>query len=329
MRRICSSIVLCFALLLMVGCGQGGNAETGQAPSKLRAINITLDGSPNPQNVGLLMAYERGYFEDVGLKAELHTPLLPTRPVRYLTEGVVNLSISHEPQVVLSREKGAPITAVASLIGEPTLATIWLRKSHIGDLAGLKGKTIAIAGLPFEKSFLQSILGRAGLTLADVRVENVGYETLDALVSGRADAILGSWNIEGAELEAQGLEPVVTRADNFGIPPYEELVLIARSDRLAKEQQVIRALMSALARGTAAAVEDPEAAARLIAENRGESLSQSLKATVEATMPLLSKSGRMDPEQASGLVEWMHEEGMIQRPLPVSELLTNDYLPSS
>ena len=34
----------------------------------------------------------------------------------------------------------------------------------------------------------------------------------------------------------------------------------------------------------------------------------------------------MNPEQAGDLVDWMHEEGMIQRRPSVSELLTNDYV---
>jgi putative hydroxymethylpyrimidine transport system substrate-binding protein len=333
MKVFWSSLMLGLAVFLMVGCGKGGNSETGQAPAptkqappKLRGVSVTLDGSPNPQNVGVLMAYERGYFEDVGLKADIHTPILPTRPVRYLTEGVVNLSISHPPQVVLSREKGAPIISVASLITKPTLAMIWLKQSKIRNVAGLKGKTIAIAGLPFEKDFLQSILSRAGLTLADVRVKSIGYGALDALVSGRADAILGSWNIEGAELEARGLNPVVTRAQDFGVPPYEELVLIARDDRPAREKQLIRAFLSALARGTAAAVEDPEAAAQLIAQKRSEPLGRSLKAGVEATLPLLSRDGQMNRDQADQLGKWMQEQGMIKEAPPASELLTNEYL---
>ena len=60
--------------------------------------------------------------------------------------------------MVLERARGAQVVAVGSLISDPTAAMIWLEKSHIGGIADLKGKTIAIPGLPFQKSFLQSIL---------------------------------------------------------------------------------------------------------------------------------------------------------------------------
>jgi putative hydroxymethylpyrimidine transport system substrate-binding protein len=210
-----------------------------------------------------------------------------------------------------------------------TAALIWLRKPQIGGIADLKGKTIAIAGLPFERELLQSVLAGAGLTLDDVKVEFAGYELVPALLSGKADAIFGSWNVEGIELEKRGLRPVVTRVQDLGVPAYEELVLIARRDRLERDPESIRDFIAAMNRGTAAAIEDPKAAANLIASGTSDPNRPAIEAEVKATLPLLSRSGRMDPELATGLTDWMHEEGLIQRAIPASELLTDDYLPSS
>ncbi|HMI81275.1 MAG TPA: ABC transporter substrate-binding protein, partial [Solirubrobacterales bacterium] len=235
------------------------------------------------------------------------------------------------PQVVLAREKGAPIVALGSLISQPTAAMIWLRNSGVSDIADLKGKTIAIPGLPFQRDFLEVALAQGGLTLADVKVKNVGYDLVPALVSGRADAIFGgSRNLEGAVLETWGLDPVITRVQDLGIPLYDELVLIARPDRVAENPRMIRGFMSALSRGTAAAVGDRESALDSI-EGSGETNIEvgrrAKEVQLEATLPLLSRSAYMNPTQASELVHWMHEQGMIQRKLPASAFLTNAYLP--
>jgi putative hydroxymethylpyrimidine transport system substrate-binding protein len=320
--------VLCLGML---GCGGGSDPQTTVKPirplSPTRELDITIDGYPGPENVGILMAYYRGYFEKLGLSVWIRTPESRLRPLPYVAEEEVALAVAHQPQVVLAGDKEAPVAAFGSLISQPTAALMWPKKSKIGGIAGLKGKTIAITGIPFEKNFLESVLARGGLTLKDVKLVNADYELVPTLLSGNADAIFGSWNVEGVELEKKGLKPVIKRVQDLGIPPYEELVLIARPERLAKESQVIRTFMAALARGTAAAVEDPEAAARLIAKNRGENLTPALKAEVEATVPLLSRTGEMDPEKASGLISWMHEQGMIEKEPPVSDLFSNDYLP--
>ena len=312
MRRRIVWVIAAAALLVgVIGCGGEEDADTFTVdiPPTPKEVDITLDGYPGPENVGILMAQQRGYFEKVGLDVWIRTPVSRLRPLPYVVEREVALSVSHQPQVVMAQEKGAPIEAFGSLISEPTAALIWLEQAEVDDIADLKGKTIAITGLPFEESFLEAALAQAGLGLGDVKVIRADYDLLPTLVKGRADAIMGSWNIEGAELEARGLQPVVTRVEDLGIPPYDELVLIARSERVDGEPGRIRSFMAALARGTAAAVEDPEAAARLIARQQGEKPGKALKAAVEATLPLLSESGSVSPDEE--LVDWMREEGML------------------
>ena len=50
----------------------------------------------------------------------------------------------------------------------------------------------------------------AGLAPGDVHRVTVGFNLLPALLAGRVDAIAGGFqNIEGAELAARGLHPVV------------------------------------------------------------------------------------------------------------------------
>ena len=327
-------IAIAAALVLgVLGCGGGGDGGTGTAAQPIkplypeRKLDITLDGYQGPENVGILMAYQRGYFEKLGLSVWIRTPQSRMRPLPYVVEEEVALAITHQPQVVLAGDKEAPVAAFGSLVAQPTAALMWPKKSKISGISGLKGKTIAITGLPFEKDFLESALARGGLTLKDVKLVRADYELVPTLLSGHADAILGSWNLEGAELEARGLKPVITRLDSLGVPDYEELVLIARPERLAKEPQVIRTFMAAVARGTAAAVEDPEAAARLLAKYGVEEMGPTLEAKVKATLPLLSKTGEMDPAKAEGLVSWMHEQGMIETEPSASELFSNNYLP--
>jgi len=274
------------------------------------------------------MADERGFFEDAGISLWFRPPVSPTRPVQYLvSSGEVDLAISHAPQVVMSRDKGVPIVAIGSLVEEPTAAMIWLAKSRIGGIDDLKGKTIAIPGLPFQKALLESILAPAGLNLDDVKLRFGGYELAPALIKGEADAIFGGyWNMEGVQLEAQGLKPVITRVEAGGVPSYDELVLIGRPNYLSKNPQLVRDFLAAVARGTKAAIEDPEAAARLVVGSDSDRRLKTTEAEIRATLPVLSETGEMDPDRWSELVSWMHERGSIQEEPSTSELLTDEYL---
>ncbi|HEX7278092.1 MAG TPA: ABC transporter substrate-binding protein [Solirubrobacterales bacterium] len=327
-------LLFVIAAVLLSGCGAEGGEETAatteRPPEARRDVSVTVDSYDGAPVAGLLMAEERGYFAGLGLEPTITTALSPGRPIRYVAEGSIQLGVTRLPQVVLAREKGVPVVAVGSLVPRPTAALIWLEKSKLRGVADLKGKTIAIPGVPFQREFLSVVLQRAGLKPEDVKIEATGYELVPSLVSGRADAIFGgSGNVEGAALEARGLEVVVTPAEELGLPSYDELVVVAHEDLAAEDPELIRDFMSAVARGVAAAVEDPEATVRAIDESGEAGPGRSRKTTeaeVEATLPLLSESGQMDTDQASELIAWMREQGLIERKQPVSELLTNDFL---
>jgi putative hydroxymethylpyrimidine transport system substrate-binding protein len=294
-------------------------------------MGVTLDGRVGPANAGLRLAEERGYFEDPAIDIWSGSPVEPAKPVTYVDLGNNEFGVTQLPQLVLAKEKGMPLVAIGSLVSQPTAAMIWLKRSGIHGISDLKGKTVAIPGVSFQEAFLGSVLARAGLTLEDVKVKRVGYGLVSALLTGSADAIFGgSWNIEGAALKAQGDEPVIKRVQDLGVPDYEELVVIVRRDFASEEPKLVHEFMSAVSRGVAAEVQDPEAAVNMIEESfesSPESSEKGTRAGVEATIPLLSKTGQMDPDQAEELIAWMHDQGLIQGEPPVSELLTNKYVP--
>ena len=324
---------LALAIFVFVaGCGgqqEDATKAAASAPQRpLREITVTLDGWEGPATVGLVMASERGFFEDEGLEVQALVSS-PGAPLNYVAQGGADLAVSHQPQVVLARAKGAPLVDVGAVIPHASAAMIWKKDSGIRGIADLRGKTIAIQGLPFQRLFLAQVLGKAGLTLEDVRVKRVNYDALPAIASGRADAIFGgSYNLEGAALEARGENPVVIPVRRLGIPDYEEFVLVARADFASQNANVLRDFMSALARGTAAAVKDPKAAAAAI-EHAGEAdpdlARESVAAEIRSTLPLLSGNAYMSPQRASRLVQWMQAEGMIRRKVPPSVILTNAY----
>jgi putative hydroxymethylpyrimidine transport system substrate-binding protein len=330
MRRL----ALLAATAALAGCGgeSSSTVTAGEAlPPEPQAIEVSLNGYEGPEHVGFLMAQEKGYFEDAGLEVVTGSPANPSRPVRYVLSEVSDLGVSHMPQVAISIASGKPIVAIGSVISQPTAAMIWLPKSGIESISDLKGRTVAIPGLPFQKALLRSVLERAGLELSDIRLKLVSYKSVPVLVSGKADAIFGvSDNVEGAELRALGLEPIVTPVQDLGVPPYDELVLFASRARVAKEPQLIRDVLAALSHGTAAAESNPRRAVEVLEtgpEPNPDSTRRGMRLGVEATLPLLSESGYMDPTQAERMIDWMHSEGMIQKEIPVSALLSNEYLP--
>jgi putative hydroxymethylpyrimidine transport system substrate-binding protein len=299
MRAIFGGLAIGLVALLLSGCGSGQTETSLEPPFALRDVKMTTDGYFGPQNVAVSMAAQQGYFNDAGLLVSANSPVLPTRPIPYVVTGTDEVGISHQPEVELAQAKGLPITIVGTLVSRPTTAMIWLKRSRIGGIADLKGKTIGIPGLVFQERFLNRILARSGLAPHDVKIAKVGYELVPDLVDGRVDAIFGGYsNVEGVNLEARGLDPVVTGVASLGIPAYDELVVVARTDQVEAQPQLFRDLISALARGNAAAVNEPGAAVEAIEASiapETETSRRVLKAEVAATVPLLAQGDLSPP----------------------------------
>ncbi len=337
MKRVPIPAMLAFALLALAlglaACGEKSEDATGETES----LSLTLDFYPNPDHAGIYMAQKLGYFEEAGLDVEIQTPSDPAAPLKLLAAGRSDLAISYEPEVMLAHEQGLDIQAVAAIVNRPLTSMIWLKKSGIGGVAGLRGKTIATAGIPYQDAYLKTILARAKLKPSDVKTVNVGFGLLPALLGGRAEAMLGGFsNVEGVDLRLRGAEPVVTAVDKLGVPTYDELVLVARRKQLEDDPQAIRLFVAALARGTAAAADNPEAAAKALLEANPDLDPKLTRAELAATLPLLAPArgeqrpyGYMSPARWREFTGWMRDNELIDGLPATSDLLSNDYLPGA
>lgn len=320
------------ALALLAGCGEKEeNLEAGLSEQ----LDLALDFYVNPDHAGIYTAQENGYFKRAGLRVTPRVPSDPSAPIREVAAGRADLAISYEPEVLLAREQGLDVVAIAALVDEPLTSLISLPEGGIAKPADLRGKTVATAGIPYQADYLETILAGAGLSTSDVRQVDVGLNLLPVLLGGQADAILGGFrNIEGVDLAERGADPSVVPVNQLGVPNYDELVLVAQGERLEEDPEALRLFIGALAKGTKDAVADPAAATRTVLA-AAEGLDPDLtRAEVEATLPLLAATpqesyGQLDADEWDLFASWMAENGLISQAPETGDVVTNDLLPGA
>ena len=326
-----ATITALVAAATLVGCGE--KPETG-TPSQPARFDVALDFYVNPDHAGIYEALDRGYFRDAGLDVHPQVPSDPSAPIKEVAAGRVDLAISYEPEVLLAHDQGLPVKAVAALVPTPLTSLIWLAGSGIRNVKDLRGKTVATAGIPYQEAYLETILERSGLSTNDVNVVNVQQGLLPAILSGRADAMLGGFlNVEGVDLKLRGRNPTVIPVDRVGIPSYDELVLVANSDSLDENSRQIQLFIAALERGTEAAVAHPSAATKAILD-AGKGLDPRFTAAeVRRTLPLLlsrggkAQYGHMDPKRWHDFAQFFADHGLIKEVPDTSDVLTDNLLP--
>jgi putative hydroxymethylpyrimidine transport system substrate-binding protein len=247
--------------------------------------------------------------------------------------GQVDIAISYEPEVMLARDDGLDVVAVAALVHGPLTSLISLPEGGIEEPSDLAGKTVVTAGIPYQTVYLDSILRGAGVDPAEVEQVDVGLNLLQPLVAGRADAMLGGFaNVEGVDLAERGLDPRVVPVDELGIPTYDELVLVTSGERMREDPGSIAAFIAALERGTEAAAKDPQAATEALLAADPALDPELTRAQVDATLPRLAAEkgepfGSMDPAAWERFGAFLADNGQVEVRPAAGEILTNELLP--
>jgi putative hydroxymethylpyrimidine transport system substrate-binding protein len=339
-QRVSASIgalVLTVAALVLPACGEKSESLTGEP--KAHAFDLALDWFPNPDHVAVYEAQKEGYFADVGLDVKPHVPSDPAAPIKQVAAGRVDLAISYEPEVLLARDQGLPVVAVAALVQRP-LTSLMSRDPGVTPRK-LKGGRVGTAGIPYQSAYLKTILERSGVKPSSVEETNVGANLLPAMLSRKVDATLGAfWNVEGIELAQRACpksirncrDLTVTPVDQLGVPDYDELVLVANSDKLDGNRDDLRLFIGALAKGAKEARRDPRGSATALLDANPDLKPKTTRESVRVTLPALFPGsgkpwGYLDPAQWRTYGAWMSEKGLLPKPPATSEALTNKLLP--
>jgi putative hydroxymethylpyrimidine transport system substrate-binding protein len=334
LSRLRPALILAAALLAGLALAACGTKDEKTAAPGQEAYSVMLDFFPNADHAGLFQAKADGEFAKAGLDVKLRTPSDPAAPLKLLEAGKVDLAISYEPELLLARDKGAQLVAVAALVQKPLTSIISLPAARIVRPAQLRGKKVATAGIPYQSAYLKAVLEKAGLDGSAAREVNVGFNLVPALLSKRADAILGGfWNYEGVQLTRAHRRPRVIRIERAGVPTYDELVIVARRSEVTGNGSRVRRFLRALARGQQAVRADPVAAARTLVKANPDLDAGLQLASIRATLPVFFPAdtkrpfGFMDPGEWATYGAWMLDHQLITKPPHAGSALTNEFLP--
>ncbi len=330
-KRLTIAVLTLAAAAALTACGE--KRESTGPPARER-VTLMLDYFPNAGHAGIYAAQGSGAFDRLGLDVAIETPSDPAAPLKALAAGRVDLAISYEPELLLAREKGAQLVAVAALVQKPLTSIMSIGDRAIDDPARLAGKTVGTAGIPYQSAYLKAIVQAGGGDPASVKEVNVGFNLVPAMLSGRVDATLGAfWSYEGVQLRLQGKRPKIIRMEQAGVPTYNELIIVARRKDLADGGAAVRRFLRALTQGHEALRDDPQTGIKPLLDANADLERPLQLASVRATLPVFfpTREGRpfgyMEADEWTRYAQWMFDNRLLRRPPDAARALTNEFLP--
>ena len=294
----------------------------GIATSALAAEKVTvlLDWFVNPDHAPLFVALEKGYFADHGLEVEIIAPSNPNDPAKLVAAGKADIAVSYQHQHQMQVDQGLPLVRIATLIATPLNSLVVLADGPIQSLADLKGKTIGYSVGGFETVLLKVMLAQAGIGLADVKLVNVNFSLSPSLLTGQADAVIGAFR--NFELNQMDIEKRPGRAfyvEENGIPAYDELILVARKDRLNEAK--LRHFVDAIEEGVQYIINHPSASWQLFIRGERKNLDDELNRRAwRDTLPRFAlRPGALDQYRYRRFAEFLQKQGMVKTVPPLAD----------
>lgn len=291
-------------------------AEGGTA-----SLKLVLDWFINPNHAPIFVAEKTGAFSKRGLTVEIVEPADPNDPPKLVAAGQADMAVSYQPQLQMQVDQGLPLARIGVLIDTPLNMVLALGDGPVKTLGDLKGRKVGYSVGGFEDALLGTMLGTAGLQLSDVELVNINFALSQSLLAGSVDAVIGAYrNYELNILAIEGKPALPFFVEEYGVPAYDELILVAKRERATEAAMGL--FLDAVAEGVAFTVNRPEEAWKHFIEGRTQLNDDLNRRAFNDTLRLFAHvPAAADAARYTAFAAYLKEKGLIGTARPGSDYL--------
>jgi len=300
--RLAAPLVAAVLALAACGGGAGGSGASGSSATSGAAAataarpavpaTLALDFTPNAVHAPIYAAVREGFDRRHGVRLRIREPGSSPNSLALLTSGRVDVGILDIHDLALARERGIDVVGVAALVQRPLAALI--AQASVRRPRDLAGRTVGVSGLPSDPAFVRAIVQGDGGDYARVNQVTIGFQAVSSILSRRVDAVPAFWNAEGVALKQRGLRAKVFRVEDYGAPPYPEVVLITSRRTLRAKRDAIAHALKLIDAGRRKTEADPDAAVRVIAKAAETDDTKLIRAQLDAVLPIFAAGLKLD-----------------------------------
>jgi len=290
-------------------------------------------------NAPIIIAQEKGYFDEVGLDVEIHSFTSGPIVQQALAAGELDMAYIGAPPVYHWFSRGLDSRILAK-VNYGQAAVIVRKDSGIDDLQGLKGKKMAGVkkGSGMDVLLRGYVLGEAAKLQPDKDVSIISMPSGNMGPSVESKVVDGAfiWEPFTAESELRGESKVIFDM-NQAVPKYPWYVIMAMPDALKNKRSAIKKVLAAHKKAVDYLNSSPDAGNDIIAKAFKLETIKNEKTGETVTGPQIVAQARKrlgwewnltdkDMHFIQNLMNYSLSLGYINKPLKVEELVDKSFV---
>lgn len=319
-------IIIVGLLAMLVGCSQ-----TVKSDEELEDLTIMLDWYPNAVHSGIYYAKEKGLFEEEGLNVTIEMPAETNDPLKLAATGKVDLAISYQTQVALSRSEEIPVVSLAALVRRSLNGIMYKKESGIKSPKDLENKTVGYASSAISEAIVETMVEADGGDPSKIKMMDVGWDLMPAIATDNVDALTSAYvNHELVILRKEGHDMEMHRPSDYGVPESYELIIVTGEETLKNKKSSFEKFWRALSKGHEAVKENPEAGLQVLLDHENDSfpLDKEVEAkSLEVLLPLMDDEnisfGYQEEESWEEVIDWLVERKIIEEKFDAHDVFEN------
>lgn len=288
--------------------------------SATEKISVMLDWFPNVDHLPIYVAQEEGYFRDAGLEVEIIAPSETSDSLKLAMAGKVDIAVGYQPQTIMAAGEGLDLKAVGRLVGHPLTTLLFLEDRGFKTPADLEGKKVGYTVPGMMDLIMEAFAKENGINKYDA--VNVGFTIVPSLVSGQVDAVMGPFKTyEVVTMAHKGLKAGYFELEEYGIPPYDELIFLTSPTTWEDKKEAITAFCDSVQRAIERSRADGEGALALYLKALPEADKEVERDAFFATLPYFADTQESDLKRWQDFAEFALQSGLIDTEVDSSAIL--------
>ncbi|WP_449620871.1 ABC transporter substrate-binding protein [Robertmurraya sp. Marseille-Q9965] len=316
---------LCMLILVVAGCSNKQSENTKEE------LTIMLDWYPNAVHSALYTAQEKGYFDEEGLDVKIEMPADTNDPLKLAATGKVDLAISYQTQLLLSRGEDIPVVSIGAFVRHSLDGIMYKKGNGIESPKDLVGKNVGYPSSSVSEAILNTMVKHDGGDSEQVKLTDVGWDLMPSLATDKVDALVGAYmNHELILLKKEGYDVDMFPLSEYGVPENYELVVVTGEKTLDKKEESIKKFWSALSKAQADVKADPEAALDVLFAHENESFplerdveTESLNTLIPLMVDDAVPFGYQEEKVWQDVADWLYDSKVLKEEVDVKEAYKN------